>query len=65
MTDSAVLHHAALAEAYRRTRGRYPAADGLGYDDLLVVVALDDMIAAATADLTYADIEPILSFTSE
>ncbi|WP_062117137.1 hypothetical protein [Aureimonas sp. AU40] len=60
MSDSAALYHAALAEAYRRTRGRYPALDGLDYDDLLMLSALDDMIATVVGEIGYADIEPIL-----
>ena len=65
MTDSAALYHATLAEAYRRTRGRYPALDGLGLDELVALFDTDDALAAAVGQIGYPDIEPILPpFTS-
>ncbi|WP_279479870.1 hypothetical protein [Aureimonas sp. SK2] len=63
MNSSAALYHAALAEAYRRTRGHYPALDGLDLDDLVVLFDTDEALVLAIADLEYEDIEPIMPFT--
>lgn len=65
LLPGATLHHAALAEAYRRTRGHYPAGDGVGYAQLVAIFETDDVMAAATAEVTYAEIAAILPFTDD
>ncbi len=65
LLPGATLHHAVLAEAYRRTRGHYPAGAGIGYAELVDLFETDDAMAAAVAEVTYDDIAPILPFTDD